>query len=62
MTRHLVPVAGDAARMTNRCGEIRFVITPETLHVLVFHVLDSHIFTDGRDVPTLWTHLSSAFP
>jgi hypothetical protein len=48
----LVPVAGDAARVTNGYGEIEFVITPETFH-LVFHVLDSRrIFTDGRDFPT----------
>ena len=35
-------------RVTNGYGEIEFVITPETFHVLVFHVLDSRrIFTDG---------------
>jgi hypothetical protein len=40
-------------RVTNGYGEIEFVITPETFHVLVFHVLDSRrIFTDGRDFPT----------
>jgi hypothetical protein len=39
-------------RVTNGYGEIEFVITPETFHVLVFHVLDSRrIFTDGRDFP-----------
>jgi hypothetical protein len=40
-------------RVTNGYGEIEFVITPETMHVLVFHVLDSRrIFTDGREFPT----------
>ena len=40
-------------RVTNGYGEIEFVVTPETFHVLVFHVLDSRrIFTDGRDFPT----------
>jgi hypothetical protein len=40
-------------RVTNGYGEIEFVVTPETMHVLVFHVLDSRrIFTDGRDWPT----------
>jgi hypothetical protein len=35
-------------RVTNGYGEIAFVITPETFHILVFHVLDSRrIFTDG---------------
>src|ERR1700733_12609557 len=39
-------------RVTNGYGEMEFVITPETFHVLVFHVLDSRrIFTDGRDFP-----------
>jgi hypothetical protein len=58
----LVPVAGDAARVTNGYGEIEFVITPETFH-LVFHVLDSRrIFTDGRDFPTDVDPSSSAFP
>jgi hypothetical protein len=39
-------------RVTNGYGEIEFVITPETTHVLVFHVLDSRrIFTDGREFP-----------
>jgi hypothetical protein len=39
-------------RVTNGYGEIEFVITPETFHILVFHVLDSRrIFTDGRDFP-----------
>jgi hypothetical protein len=43
-------------RVTNGYGEIEFVVTPETLHVLVFHVLDSRrIFTDGREFPTDWT-------
>jgi hypothetical protein len=40
-------------RVTNGYGEMEFVITPETTHVLVFHVFDSRrIFTDGRDWPT----------
>jgi hypothetical protein len=40
-------------RLTNGYGEIEFVITPETFHILVFRVLDSRrIFTDGRDFPT----------
>jgi hypothetical protein len=40
-------------RVTNGYGEIEFVVTPETFHVLVFHVLDSRrIFTDGREFPT----------
>jgi hypothetical protein len=40
-------------RVTNGYGEIEFVVTPETFHVLVFHVLDSRrIFTDDRNFPT----------
>jgi hypothetical protein len=40
-------------RVTNGYGEMEFVITPETFHILVFHVLDSRrIFTDGREFPT----------
>jgi hypothetical protein len=40
-------------RVTNGYGEIEFVITPETFHVLVDHVHDNRrIFTDGRDWPT----------
>ena len=40
-------------RVTNGYGEMEFVVTPETTHILVFHVLDSRrIFTDGRDWPT----------
>jgi hypothetical protein len=40
-------------RVTNGYGEIEFVITPDTTHILVFHVLDSRrIFTDGREFPT----------
>src|ERR1700756_5208109 len=39
-------------RVTNGYGEIEWVVTPETTHMLVFHVLDSRrIFTDGRDWP-----------
>jgi hypothetical protein len=40
-------------RVSNGYGEIEFVVTAETTHVLVFHVLDSRrIFTDGREFPT----------
>ena len=39
--------------VTNRYGQMEFVVTPETTHILVFHVFDSRrIFTDGRDWPT----------
>src|SRR5262249_2626628 len=35
-------------RVTNGYGQMEFVVTPETTHILVFHVLDSRrIFTDG---------------
>ena len=40
-------------RVTNGYGEIEFVITPETFHILVDHVHDNRrIFTDGRTWPT----------
>ena len=40
-------------RVTNGYGQMEFVVTPETTHILVFHVFDSRrIFTDGRDWPT----------
>jgi hypothetical protein len=40
-------------RVTNGYGQMEFVVTPETTHILVFHVLDSRrIFTDGRAFPT----------
>ena len=40
-------------RVTNGYGEIEFVITPETFHILVDHVHDNRrIFTDGRSWPT----------
>lgn len=40
-------------RVTNGYGEIEFVITAETFHVLVEHVHDNRrIFTDGRTWPT----------
>ena len=40
-------------RVTNGYGQMEFVVTPETTHILGFHVLDSRrIFTDGRDWPT----------
>ena len=40
-------------RVTNGYGEIEFVVTPETTHILVNHILDDRrIFTDGRGWPT----------
>ncbi len=39
-------------RVTNGYGEIEFVVTPETTHILVNHILDDRrIFTDGRGWP-----------
>jgi hypothetical protein len=39
-------------RATNGYGEIEFVITPDTTHILVQHINDDRrIFTDGRDWP-----------
>ena len=39
-------------RIMNPYGEIEFVITPETTHILIEHIHDSRrIFTDGRDWP-----------
>src|SRR6266581_8733864 len=39
-------------RVTNGYGEIEFVVTPETTHVLVQHIHDDRrIFTDGRTWP-----------
>ena len=39
-------------RITNDCGEMEIVITPETTHVLLQHIHDNRrIFTDGRDWP-----------
>ena len=36
----------------NPYGEVEFVITPETTHILIEHIHDSRrIFTDGRDWP-----------
>ena len=50
-------------RVSNGYGEIEFVITPETFHVLVFHVLDSRrIFTDGATFRPMLTHRSWEFP
>src|SRR6266853_331542 len=50
------PTRGQAPgmpRLTNGYGEIEFVVTPETFHVLVDHVHDNRrIFTDGREWPT----------
>src|SRR5438094_5670784 len=37
-------------RVTNGYGQIEFVVTPDTTHVLVQHIHDNRrIFTDGRD-------------
>jgi hypothetical protein len=50
-------------RVTNGYGEIAFVITPETFHILVFHVLDSRrILPTGATLRPMWIHLSSRFP
>jgi hypothetical protein len=39
-------------RATNGYGEIEFVVTPDTTHILVQHINDDRrIFTDGRDWP-----------
>jgi hypothetical protein len=39
-------------RIMNPYGEMEFVITPETTHILIEHIHDSRrIFTDGRDWP-----------
>jgi len=39
-------------RVTNGYGEIEFVVTPKTTHVLVNHIDDNRrIFTDGRPWP-----------
>jgi hypothetical protein len=39
-------------RVTNGYGQIEFVVTPDTTHVLVQHIHDSRrIYTDGRDWP-----------
>ena len=39
-------------RVTNGYGEIEFVVTPDTTHILVQHIHDNRrIFTDGRDWP-----------
>jgi hypothetical protein len=39
-------------RITNAYGEMEFVITPDTTHVLIQHIHDDRrIFTDGRDWP-----------
>ena len=39
-------------RVTNGYGEIEFVITPKTFHILVDHIYDNRrIFTDGRPWP-----------
>jgi hypothetical protein len=49
-------------RVTNGYGEIEFVVTPKTTHILVDHIYDNRrIFTDGRPwpaeiVPTLLGH------
>jgi hypothetical protein len=39
-------------RVTNGYGQIEFVVTPDTTHVLVQHIHDNRrIFTDGRNWP-----------
>jgi hypothetical protein len=39
-------------RVTNGYGEIEFVLTPKTFHILVDHIYDNRrIFTDGRPWP-----------
>ena len=39
-------------RVTNGYGEIEFVVTPTTFHILVDHIYDNRrIFTDGRPWP-----------
>jgi hypothetical protein len=39
-------------RVTNGYGQMEFVVTPETTHILVQHIHDNRrIFTDGRDWP-----------
>src|SRR3984893_16448587 len=39
-------------RATNGYNQIEFVVTPDTTHILVQHILDDRrIFTDGRDLP-----------
>src|SRR5262249_30016237 len=39
-------------RVTNGYGQIEFVITPDTTHILVQHIHDNRrIFTDGRAYP-----------
>jgi hypothetical protein len=39
-------------RVTNGYGEIEFVVTPKTTHILVDHIYDNRrIFTDGRAMP-----------
>ena len=40
-------------RVTNGYGQIEFVVTPDTTHVLVQHIHDNRrIFTDGRTWPS----------
>jgi hypothetical protein len=39
-------------RVTNGYGQIEFVVTPDTTHILVQHIHDNRrIFTDGRGYP-----------
>jgi hypothetical protein len=43
-------------RVTNGYGEIEFVVTPKTTHILVDHIYDNRrIFTDGRPWPAEMT-------
>jgi hypothetical protein len=39
-------------RVTNGYGQMEFVVTPRTIHILVAHIHDNRrIYTDGRDWP-----------
>ena len=39
-------------RVINGYGQMEFVVTPETTHILIEHIHDyRRIFTDGRDWP-----------
>jgi hypothetical protein len=45
-------IAPGMPRIMNPYGEMEFVITPETTHILIEHIHDSRrIFTDGRGWP-----------
>jgi len=50
--RDFVCLSPGMPRVTNGYGEMEFVITPDTTHVLIQHIHDNRrIFTDGRDWP-----------